>query len=50
MPPYLVVDYMTYIKGFTWNAAKYSTKRSLLELIAIIQKKMKDHDDMLKKH
>lgn len=46
----IVVSYLEYIKHFSWNVHKYSTKRSLLELTAIIQKKMKDHDDLLKKH
>ena len=46
----LLVSYGDYIKAFTWNGAKFSTKRSLLELTSIIQKKMKDHDDMLKRH
>ena len=33
-----VVSYKQYIKTFTWNTLKYSTKRSLLELTALITK------------
>lgn len=32
------MSYKDYIKGFTWNTLKYSTKRSLLELTALITK------------
>lgn len=46
----LLVSYDDYIKTFEWNNNKYSYKRSLPELTGIITKKMKDHDDLLKKH
>ena len=33
-----LASYKDYIRGFTWNTMKYSTKRSLLELHALITK------------
>lgn len=46
----LLAGYDEYIKCFEWNNNKYSYKRSLPELTGIITKKMKDHDELLKKH
>ena len=34
----IVVSYKDYIRNFKWNPLKYSTKRSLLELTALITK------------
>lgn len=42
-------SYLDYIKKFEWDVHRYSYKRSLLELVATIQKKMKTKDEMLKK-
>ena len=35
---YNIVSYKDYIRNFKWNPLKYSTKRSLLELTALITK------------
>jgi hypothetical protein len=32
------VDYLQYIKDFSWYEMKYTTKKSLAELVAIITK------------
>jgi len=44
------MGYLEYIKTFAWNVRGFSTKRSLLELTGICQKKMKDTDEKMKNH
>ena len=47
-PP--LVTYKEYIKTFQWNTLKYSTKRSLMELTALITKNMRQSDEQIKKN
>ena len=44
------VTYKEYIKTFQWNTLKYSTKRSLMELTALITKNMRQSDEQIKKN
>lgn len=39
------IEYVDYMKSFVWNDLRYSTKKSLTELCAVIQKEMKTRDD-----
>jgi hypothetical protein len=43
-------NYKEYIRNFKWNQLKYSTKRSLLELTALITKNMRQSDEQIKKN
>lgn len=43
------MGYKDYIRNFKWNQLKYSTKRSLLELTALITKNMRQSDEQIKK-
>ena len=45
-----LVTYKEYIKTFQWNTLKYSTKRSLMELTAVITKNMRQSDEQIKKN
>ena len=47
---HLLVTYKEYIKTFQWNTLKYSTKRSLMELTALITKNMRQSDEQIKKN
>lgn len=38
-------EYLEYIKTFSWWELKYSTKKSLAELTALITKEMRTRDD-----
>ena len=47
---WFLVTYKEYIKTFQWNTLKYSTKRSLMELTAVITKNMRQSDEQIKKN
>lgn len=42
-------EYLDYIKTFSWWELKYSTKKSLAELCALITKEMRTRDDQVKR-
>jgi len=42
-------EYLQYIEQFSWNDLKFSSKKSLAELVAVITKEMRAKDDQVKK-